>query len=319
VKRIVEAQGGSVGVQSAPGRGSTFYAVLPRELRQTDNVPDRRPVLPLVHSNGRSTVLVVEDDRHDQALLERHLSSAGYVVEVVGTGDEAVARSRERHFDAVILDLILPDASGFEVFRRIRETGKNPEVPTIVVTMVAEEGLGKAFAVDDWLVKPVDPGDLLASLERVVGRNEHGTVLVVDDDPASLKLAKATIKQLGCRVVCAPGGEEGLEAVAKNRPLAAIVLDLLMPGVDGFQFLDRLRDDPDDAQTPVIAWTSKDLTAADWATLRESTHSVVGKAQQDDGLADELRRCLARVSDSTSAEEPNGQVAKAREEVAGGR
>jgi signal transduction histidine kinase/DNA-binding response OmpR family regulator len=318
VKRIVEAQDGSVGVQSEPGQGSVFYAVLPREPRQAERIP--AGLLPLAHSNGGPTVLVVEDDRHDQALLERLLSSAGYVVDVVRTGADAVARSHERHFDAVILDLILPDVSGFDVLRRIRATGKNPTVPTIVVTMMAEKGLEKAFAVNDWLVKPVDPSDLLTSLERVVGTNDHGTVLVVDDDPASLKLAKATIKQLGCRVVCAPGGEEGLEAAAKHRPLAAIVLDLLMPGVDGFQFLDRLRDDADSEQTPVIVWTSKDLTPADWATLRKSTQGIVGKAQQDARLVDELRRCLEQ-SGFASAEEPNGQarVTEARDEVAGGR
>lgn len=321
VKRIVEAQGGGVGVQSEPGQGSTFYADLPREPRQSENFSEGAPVSLPVDSNGGSRVLVVEDDPQDQALLERLLSSAGYVVEVARTGTDAVARSGERHFDAVILDLILPDVSGFEALREIRETGKNPDVPTIVVTMVAEKGLGKAFPVDDWLVKPVDSDDLLRSLDRVIGTNEHGTVLVVDDDPASLKLATATIKKLGCRVVCVAGGEEGLEAAAKNRPLAAIVLDLMMPGVDGFQFLDRLRDDRDDEQTPVIVWTGKDLTAADWATLRKSAYGVVGKTQQDGGLVDELKRCLARGSDPVPPGEPNGRatLVKAGDEVASGR
>jgi CheY-like chemotaxis protein len=252
-------------------------------------------------------------------VIERLLSSAGYAVEVVRTGADAVARSRERRFDAVVLDLILPDVGGFEVLREIRETGKNPTVPTIVVTMVEEDGLEKAFAVTDWLVKPVDPDDLLASLDRVLGTKEHGTVLVVDDDPASLQLAQATIEQLGCRVVCAPGGEEGLEAAAKNRPLAAIVLDLLMPGVDGFQFLERFREDAHGEQVPVIVWTSKDLTAAEWATLRLSTQSVVGKSRQDASLVDELRRCLAGVSASPAAEEPPARDSAANAEATSGR
>jgi signal transduction histidine kinase/CheY-like chemotaxis protein len=321
VKRLVEAQGGSVGVQSEPGRGSTFHVVLPRDPGPAESVTNGQPASPPVQSDRGLRVLVVEDDRHDQEVIEQLLSSAGYVVELVRTGADAVARSRERHFDAVVLDLILPDVGGFEVLREIRETGKNPTVPTIVVTMVAEEGLEKAFAVTDWLVKPVDPDDLLRSLDRVLGTKEHGTVLVVDDDPASLQLAQATIEQLGCRVVCAPGGEEGLEAAAKNRPLAAIVLDLLMPGVDGFQFLDRLREDAYGEQIPVIVWTSKDLTAAELATLRISTQGLVGKSKPDASLVDELRRCLAGVSGSPGTAEPKGRVgvANAGAQVSNGR
>jgi CheY-like chemotaxis protein len=122
---------------------------------------------------------------------------------------------------------------------------------------------------------------------------------VVDDDASSLKMAEATIKQLGCNVICAGGGEEGLEAAAAYGPLAAIVLDLLMPGIDGFQFLERLRSTDHGEQTPVIVWTSRDLSADEQAILLQGAQGLVGKGQRGAYLVDELKPFLAGV--------PNGR------------
>jgi signal transduction histidine kinase/DNA-binding response OmpR family regulator len=297
VKRIVEAQGGTVGMRSTQGEGSVFHAVLPRLSQGQERA--ERASLPRVEANGSPAVLVVEDDPNDQALLERILSPAGYAVEIASTGAEAVKKACERHFDAVVLDLILPDASGLDVLQSIREKGKNPAARTVVVTMVREEGIGKAFAVNEWLVKPVARDQLLLALERAGIRSGAGTVLVVDDDASSLKMAEATIKQLGCKVICAGGGEEGLEAAAAYGPLAAIVLDLLMPGIDGFQFLERLRSTDHGEQTPVIVWTSRDLSADEQAILLQGAQGLVGKGQRGAYLVDELKPFLAGV--------PNGR------------
>jgi CheY-like chemotaxis protein len=218
------------------------------------------------------------------------------VVVLAGNAADALTRARERHFDVVVLDLILPDASGLEVLKAIREEGMNRSTQVIVVTMVKEHGLGKAYAVNEWLVKPVDGGQLLEALERLDLRPEYGTVLVVDDDPSSRRLAEATIEKLGCAVVSAAGGEAGLAAAAEHRPLAAIVLDLLMPEVDGFQFLERLRSTADGGQTPVIVWTSRDLTAGEQAKLLQTAQALVGKSQRSSRLVDELKPFLADVA-----------------------
>jgi PAS domain S-box-containing protein len=285
-KRIVEAQGGRVGVCSTPGQGSVFSAVLPRVAAATP--PPREPA-----GAGGPRVLIIEDDAQDRAWLVRVLTVAGYAVETATTGAEALARCRQRPFGAVTLDLLLPDRSGWEVLRAIRDDGPNRDVPVIVVTVATERGIAAGFPIQDFLSKPVRAEDLLASLERA-GVTPDGTrrVLVVEDDAAAAALMEAILRDLGFQPVCAPDAETGLQALLEQPP-AAVVLDLLLPGMDGFEFLARLRKTAAGHRLPVIVWTSKDLTAEEQTRLRASAQSVVLKNTGGTTvLLEALRACL---------------------------
>jgi signal transduction histidine kinase/DNA-binding response OmpR family regulator len=280
-KRLVEAQGGDVGVTSTLGAGSTFFAILPRrgEARGVAIAPVSS--LHVVRAAASAaTILVVEDEPDDRARLTAALADAGYTVESVATGTEALARCEARAYDAITLDLLLPDMTGLEVLQRLRE-GKNGDVPVIVVTVVAERGAVAGFAVHDVLAKPLSEPAVLASLQRagVMPDGGHSVVLVVDDDPASLKVMAATLGRLGYLAVCEPDPAKGLRA-ATEQPPAAIVLDLLMPGMTGFEFLDKLRSAPTGHGVPVIVWTSKDLSSDELARLRSSAVAVVAKGNE---------------------------------------
>jgi signal transduction histidine kinase/CheY-like chemotaxis protein len=161
-KRIVEAQLGRVGVRSEPGQGSLFFAVLPRTGRAEEE-PRQQPASSRAES---ALVLVVEDEAKQRAWLGRALTEAGYSIDVAATGAEALKRCRERAYDAIMLDLLLPDMTGWDLLRAIRGGGPSHETPVIVLTVVAEK-TGPGLAVQDFLIKPVQPGDLLASLARV--------------------------------------------------------------------------------------------------------------------------------------------------------
>jgi CheY-like chemotaxis protein len=243
-------------------------------------------------------VLVIEDDSRDQALLVEALSKAGYSVHVASTGAEAVALCAVRKFDAISLDLLLPDMSGQAVLKHLRASELNRDVPVVVLTMVAERGAIAAFAIHDFLQKPVDVGELLSSLSRAgVWPEQPGSVLVVDDDEGSLKLMAAALTQLGFRPSCTHDGEEGLRLTARAPPVA-VVLDLLMPVMDGFEFLDRLRDSPATRLTPVLIWTVKDLSGHEQARLSRSAQAIVRKGHGGiPALLEDLRRFLPKRSD----------------------
>jgi len=163
-KRLVEAQGGSVGVSSSLAKGSTFHAVLP--LRSEAGVAAAAPSSFGGQDDESPAILVVEDNERDRAMLVETLVAEGYAVEVATTGAQALAKCRERVFDAITLDLLLPDTSGLEVLRSIRSSTPNADVPIIIVTVVTERGAVAGFAVHDIVVKPLDGRALLDSLER---------------------------------------------------------------------------------------------------------------------------------------------------------
>jgi PAS domain S-box-containing protein len=286
-RRLVEAQGGRVGVESVPGRGSTFFAVLPRRSAVSADTAARAPS---VGHAPAPTVLVIEDDPQDRDWLARCLTAAGYVVETAATGSEALARCAERAFDAVTLDLLLPDVPGWEVLRAIREGGPNREVPVVVVSASADR-VALGFPVHECLGKPPGPGELLGCLQRAgVAPAGLPPVLIVDDDPATLKLARATLGPAGYRVLSAPDGETALR-MATDDPPAAVVLDVMMPGMDGFEFLDRFRATGAGRRAVVIVWTVADLTAGARRRLAAQSQAVLRKADGGPArLLEEIQR-----------------------------
>jgi PAS domain S-box-containing protein len=292
-KRIVEAQGGRVGVESVVGKGSTFFAVLPRIAPRGSVQPSAPPELRMPLA-GALRVLAIDDDPTDRRWLFRTLSDAGFAVDTASTGAEALEQCRSHVYDAILLDLLLPDTDGREVLRSIRSGRRNQQTPVIIVTVVAEKGVGAGFHVDDILQKPVAQKDLLAALNRAsVSPSSSGPILVIDDDLSALKLAARTLKDLGYRPVCYTDAAQALDSIAGDPP-AAVVLDLLMPGMDGFEFLSRFRRTPIGRRTPVIVWTVKDLSSREREELENLAQSVVSKSAGAKALIEELETYVAR-------------------------
>ncbi|MEY4544082.1 MAG: hypothetical protein RL685_277 [Pseudomonadota bacterium] len=291
-KRLVEAQGGSVGVESVLGQGSQFFAVLP--LHAASSGRKSEPVSEPPPPGSGATVLVVDDDVRDRDLVVQSLTRAGYGVQVACTGGQALACCAERAFDAITLDLLLPDMTGLDVLHGVRLSGKNHRTPVVVLSVVAERCIVAGFSVQDYLNKPVEEGALLEALERAgVPAEKSGSILVVDDDLTAQRLMQSVLGKLGHEICCSPGGEEALAQASRRRPLA-VILDLLMPEVDGFEFLQRFRAQSENQSVPVIVWTMKHLDERERQNLRDLAQRVIAK---DDwtptAFVSEVRRLIA--------------------------
>ncbi|HZS61678.1 MAG TPA: PAS domain S-box protein [Gemmatimonadaceae bacterium] len=273
-KRIVEAQGGRVAFRRADAGGAIFSAILPLTTGSA-TTPSVNPM-----------VLVIEDEATDRALCREALVADGYDVEEASTGAVALQRCRQQRYAAILLDLLLPDMSGHALLSAIRRDGLNAATPVIVITMSTHHGLRVGCHVADVLQKPASRDALLDALRRA--RIAPGLVLVVDDDPRAIALVAALLEPDGYHVRGAPHAEAGLAAAAEQRP-SVVILDLLMPNIDGFQFLERFRREPAYQGIPVIIWTAKDLSAADHAALAATVQGVVSKTGSPQPLLDELR------------------------------
>jgi DNA-binding response OmpR family regulator len=230
-------------------------------------------------------VLVIEDDRRSADLLRVYLEDAGYAVTTAADGYEGVDAARRRTPSVVLLDLGLPGISGWEVLAQLKGDAATAGVPVVIVSMLDEHGAGFALGAAEYLVKPVSQDALLDAMQRCAPVKPGGTVVAIDDDPAALDLVEAALVPAGWSVVRASGGQDGVDAVRRSRP-DVVILDLLMPGLDGFAVVERLRSDPELADVPIIVMTAKDLSRIDRARLEGNVNHLAAKgALRHDELA----------------------------------
>jgi len=236
------------------------------------------------------TVVVVEDDRRSFDLLRAYLETVG--VRVVGArdGEEGLDTVRRLSPAGVILDILLPGIDGWEVLAQLKADPRTAPIPVIVVSMLDERSRGFAVGAAEYLVKPVGKEQLRAALYRAAAMPERThTVVAIDDDPLAIELVRANLETEGWTVLGAATGQEGLELIRERQP-SAVLLDLLMPGMDGFEVIEALRAEPGTKTIPVVILTSKSMTRQDKERLQGRITYVARKTEFDlSGLAGLLR------------------------------
>jgi PAS domain S-box-containing protein len=281
-KQFTELMGGRLAVESDTGKGSLFTVRLPRD-------QGRGPVGPAA---DRDVVLVIDDESSVHDILERTLGVRGYRVVCAASGAEGLAMARKERPVAIVLDVIMPGMDGWAVLSQIKEDPDLASVPVILQTSSENRSMGFALGASEYLMKPVDRSRLLQILEHYRGERTSPGVLLVEDEPETRRMLTATLEKAGYAVHGAGDGREALKILSEHRP-ALILLDLLMPGMDGFEFLERLRDDPGWRNIPVVVLTAKGLTDDERELLAQRAERVLKKGtEQREHLLSEMDRIV---------------------------
>ncbi|MGI5180065.1 ATP-binding response regulator [Dactylosporangium sp. CA-152071] len=312
-RRLVEAHGGSIALQSALGEGSRFTVRLPDA---TAEIPDAATDEPLADrsvsaSSVRGRVLIIDDDARAAELLRTYLSAAGYRVRVALGGSEGLAAARSWTPDAILLDVIMPDIDGWDVIRELKQEDALRDIPVFFATIVDDRRAGLSLGATDFFVKPVDHDLLLAQLARHIvpakGAGAEGaSVLVVDRDDQTRHVVEQHLRDGGIDVVTCDDGPEGLR-LSRDRRFDLIICDLQMADVDGFALLAGLEGDPATRGIPVLALTEPDLSDADRVRL---TGKVIGTMPRSAAASDGVREWvdLAAVASTLSDARGNGAI-----------
>ena len=290
-KRFCEMMNGTIDVESTPNKGTTFTLVIPQRIEypsgkvadKTDTQRDGKRI------SANTAVLVIDDDPSVRDLLQRYLSKERYVVECVSSGDEGLARAKELIPMAIILDVMMPHKDGWAVLQEIKSDPLLKSVPVVMYTMVDEKNFGLAIGATEYLIKPVSREKILQVLDKVKRETTRKYVLLVDDDPDFRDIASRALEKEGWRVRTAENGISALAFVENELP-SIIFLDLMMPMMDGFEFLTIVQSRKEWEHLPIVIVTSKDLSADERLRLEGAAKKVI---QKGDLTAEKLLKQLA--------------------------
>ena len=312
-RHFCQLLGGELDVVSVSGEGTTFTVRVAADLNDPGTLLDtgsdeKFSRVIAVDAASSSTVLVVDDDPIVRDLLRRMLELEGFTVVTAASGTEGLAMAAEFDLCAITLDVMMPSMDGWTLLTRLKEDPRLASIPVIMVTMVSEAARGYALGADHYLVKPVDRKALvkLLSAYRTTAPTP-GLALVVEDDEATREILRRTMEGSGWQVCEASDGQEGLAALEQFRP-DVVLLDLMMPRVDGFEFLRRFRQNPDLDDVPVVVITAKELSAEEKTFLNSSVNEILTKGSLDrDRLLEDVRRLVARLTSRQSPSSPSTQ------------
>jgi signal transduction histidine kinase/CheY-like chemotaxis protein len=293
-RRLTTIMGGDIVVESAPGAGSTFRVTIPADsgLARVQSQRIDRPKQ--LEETSRSPVLVIDADAASRTRLEQILASGGLRVTAAATTEEGLRLAREIHPAVITLDVATARSDAWSTLRSLKSESNLRHIPVVVLTDMRAEQIGVALGAAECLTKPIDAGQLVAAMRKYLGENRSRVVLIVDDDKGTRSMMRRILEREGCTVEEADNGATAISRLHAKPQL--IILDLLMPEMDGFEFIAELQKHDDWRRIPVVVVTSKDMTSEEILRLKGRVERVFLKGSYD---RDELVATIKRLMNAT--------------------
>ncbi|MDM8564505.1 response regulator [Candidatus Halobeggiatoa sp. HSG11] len=310
-KHFAEMMGGNITVTSTLDEGSNFIVHLPIETSNIISVPNNQPIesnnIPVPTKTAKDiTILVIDDDLMVHNLLKKHLNKVGYKLIFATTHQEGLRLANELEPTTIILDVMMEQGEGWNLLSTLKSEPKLSHIPIITLSLLEDRSIGYSVGTAEYLIKPLDYN----KLEAVIGKyntniDVSAPVMIVEDDIVTREMVAGTLEKHGWQVERAENGRIALELV-KQKPPALILLDLMMPEMDGFEFIALLRQEPACASIPVIVLTAKDITVEDQQCLHDKVAKIFQKsAYTQKHLLAEIDRVLVDVTDNSTINKEN--------------
>ena len=291
-KRFCELMGGTISVASEEGKGSTFTMLLPSNMDAEALNHEEEPEADAAEMADKDIVLVIDDDPAMRDLMRRFLQREGYGVAVALNGPQGLEKARELRPVAITLDVNMPEMDGWNVLQELKSDAALAQIPVVLLTMEEDRSRGYALGAADYLSKPVDRNRLKGLLQRYRLETSAGPVLLVEDEAVTRLDLRVELEKSGWEVAEAANGREALEQIARRRP-QLILLDLMMPEMDGFEFVEALYREEAWRSVPIVVLTALQLDAAEHERLRGYVSQVMQKGAYERGdLLNQVRDLL---------------------------
>ncbi len=309
-RRFCQMMGGDITVHSVEGQGSTFTINIPAEVKADWN-PEGEPFLSaeavmhpvaemVVGIAPHTCVLVIDDDPTQRDLMKRFLEKEGFVAQAASSGEQGLALAKRLKPLVITLDVMMPGMDGWHVLNELKNDAELGDIPVIMMTMVDDKSRGYALGAADYMTKPVDRSRLSDVLRKFMCEHPPCPLLLVEDDEPTRHMMKQMLEKEEWNVAEAANGIEALQRMEENRP-CLILLDLMMPEMDGFEFAERVHGNEQWRGIPIVVLTARDLSASERAQLNQHVHQVVQKSGQSSAaLLEQVRELVASCSQAAT-------------------